>query len=845
MKKNTSYHTNKANYFFLKKIFAIIIFAFGWHCVFAQNSPNTDSIAAQIEKLRNEKAKLDTTIKRLQDNLQKMDTSAAKAMTPKLFAIQPVESKLQLFREKVYVKTDKATYIAGETIWFKIYNVDGYYNKPLSFEKVAYVEVLGSNQKPVMQAKIELDNGTGKGFLLIPFSLNSGAYILRAYTSWMKNFPNSIYYEQRLNVINTFKKPDWSNLEQPVKYDIQFFPEGGDLVNDLESTIGFKITDQYGKGLEGNGILINSNGDTITDFHTQKFGMGNFSFTPAENKYYKAAVRINGETIIKDLPVVKASGYVLHLASLDSNHLSIEVQSTNTQTTEPVYLSVQTKHLLKSTFKKSTNNGFTNFIIDVDSLGEGISQFTLYNANHQAVCERLYFKQPQHKLNIGISTNQPIYKRRAPGTVDITFSHKADEQHNVSISIVNFDSLQTLPETDIQSYLWLSSDIGGYIESAAYYFLASSPELKAAADNLMLTQGWRKFTADSAYFYTARQLKFMPETEGPLVTGTTISKTDGQVISNIQTYVSSPGEVFQLRNAVSDSKGTIRFAFKNNPGNDQLIFQPATGQVNNASISLDNPFAEDSVSSPFSPFRLSPSWQKQLETHSLNVQSQNIYLKEFNYLLSPERLDSFQFYGKADRTYYLDDYTRFITMDEVMREIVAEAKVRKQGNNFLFEVKNNATNTFFTDNPLMLIDGVPVFNPDKVIAIDPLKVSKIDVVARKYFIGGNDYNGVISYSTYKHDLAGYELPADATVLRFEGPQLKREFYSPQYPATPKASHIPDFRTVLFWKPDHISINSTDAIPFNTSDVPGNYMITVEGITSEGLCGSSSYFFKVE
>jgi hypothetical protein len=44
-------------------------------------------------------------------------------------------------QEKMYVHTDKSTYVAGEIIWFKLYNVDAAQHTPLQLSKVAYVDV--------------------------------------------------------------------------------------------------------------------------------------------------------------------------------------------------------------------------------------------------------------------------------------------------------------------------------------------------------------------------------------------------------------------------------------------------------------------------------------------------------------------------------------------------------------------------------------------------------------------------------------------------------------------------------------------------------------------------------
>ncbi|OZA55356.1 MAG: hypothetical protein B7X75_07490, partial [Sphingobacteriales bacterium 39-40-5] len=78
-------------------------------------------------------------------------------------------SELNL-QEKIYVHTDRELYLAGEILWFKLYNVNTASNKSIDFSKVAYVEIIDKNQKPVLQAKIAIDKGSGSGSLYLPVS---------------------------------------------------------------------------------------------------------------------------------------------------------------------------------------------------------------------------------------------------------------------------------------------------------------------------------------------------------------------------------------------------------------------------------------------------------------------------------------------------------------------------------------------------------------------------------------------------------------------------------------------------------------------------------------------------
>ncbi len=61
--------------------------------------------------------------------------------------------------------------------------------------------------------------------------------------------------------------------------------------------------------------------------------------------------------------------------------------------------------------------------------------------------------------------------------------------------------------------------------------------------------------------------------------------------------------------------------------------------------------------------------------------------------------------------------------------------VRKRQGHFYFRLLNDPLKIFFDQDPLIVLDGVPIFNADEVMAIDPLRIKKIEIVNKKYFTG--------------------------------------------------------------------------------------------------------------
>ncbi len=115
--------------------------------------------------------------------------------------------KLQKFcteypREEIFIHTDRKEYIAGESIWFKIYLVDRQSNKLSVESRLAYFEILNERKIPVIQKRIKIDNGNGPGQIVLPDTLSSGIYTIRSYTNWMKNFLPSNFFLQKIIVYN-------------------------------------------------------------------------------------------------------------------------------------------------------------------------------------------------------------------------------------------------------------------------------------------------------------------------------------------------------------------------------------------------------------------------------------------------------------------------------------------------------------------------------------------------------------------------------------------------------------------------------------------------------------------
>jgi hypothetical protein len=316
--------------------------------------------------------------------------------------------------------------------------------------------------------------------------------------------------------------------------------------------------------------------------------------------------------------------------------------------------------------------------------------------------------------------------------------------------------------------------------------------------------------------------------------------------ANITAYLSIPGKRIQLYGAVSDQKGKLLFNTKDVYGQQEVVVQTNYTKDSTFQIALESPFSTLFSTKAFSRLLLNPYDKAILADKSVGMQVQRIYAEDKTNMFINPQVDSTAFYHKPDKTYQLDDFTRFPTIEEVIREYVPEASVRRKQGKLHFQTVDRSNETFFTVDPLVLLDGLPVFDTDKLFAFDPLKIQKLDIVARRYFWGPLIVEGILSFTTYKHNMSGFQLDPNALIVEYEGLQRQREFYSPVYEnETQQKSRLPDFRHVLYWSP----VINTDAkgskqVSFYSSDQTGKYIGIIQAITPEGTSACQIFTFEV-
>ncbi|MFZ9982121.1 MAG: hypothetical protein ACO3FI_08830 [Cyclobacteriaceae bacterium] len=741
--------------------------------------------------------------------------------------------------EKVFVHFSQTAIISGELLWFSLFVTDAQSHRPSVLSKIAYAELLDGSNTPLIRDKILLGNGSGFGSFYIPASIPSGVYVFRAYTSWMKNSEPEFYFHKEIRIVNTLRTPETFLLPATSSTpSVSFFPEGGHLVNGLKSRVGFHVKDQSGYGIDAKGFLI-SGKDTVASLQTGLNGLGDFHFTPKKDASFSVVLKDQKGIIIPaQLPDITDFGLVISLEDRGEGNFTLRMQASEPLKGNVYRLLLHCRSSLIEDHSVRLSEGYATHTFTKKSLGPGINHLTILNEEGQPVAERLIFKKPDPSA-FKVFSGQQVYNVRS--RAQVSWSGVPDSLTRLSVAVVRTDSLDS--GIDIVSGLYLSSDLHGLVETPEYYF-SDNHDAEPMADILMLTHGWRRFDVSNLHSGKARSYRFLPELKAHLISARILDASEKPVPGKTA-YLAEPGKIIRLYTAMSDSAGRLFFEVKPGMRGSRLIIQPDRSD-SLLHVIAESPFSDKYRKLRPSILKLSPLVADGLTQRSIDMQVQDIFREQETFFTTPPPAqDTIPFYGTPDESYRLDDYVRFPSIEEVLREFVKGVWVRKKEGNFSLTILDKDVNRMFDKAPVLLVDGVPVRNANRLFEADALKIRQIDVVTRKFFTGPLVTEGLISLHSYNGDMAGLNPDRGSAIADLSGLEEKRIFHAPSYGTIQsRESRLPDRRRVLSFN-HHLSAGPGLGIhEFYTSDVEGNYFIIVNGLTPAGLPFTGTAEFRV-
>ncbi|HLF32746.1 MAG TPA: hypothetical protein VI583_00825, partial [Cyclobacteriaceae bacterium] len=410
--------------------------------------------------------------------------------------------------ERAYLHTDKPFYVTGEDIWFKAYLMLGPYQTPDTISSVLYVELVSEEGAVMERRQVRINEGLGFGDFHLHRNILPGNYMLQAYTRYMQNFDDSFFYRKGIKILQVYQTEAGVNTAARERFDsrenafttppvlLRFFPEGGDLVEGVVNYVAFKATEPTGKGIEAEGIIVNSAGIEILKFRAKRFGLGLFTLVPVRGEIYTAILKINSVELKFPLPASLKNGYAMHIAK-DRNDLNLWVRNNMGSDMEGAFVIGHYRGFPFITIHGERGKNIINSPVNLTNIPSGILHFTFFDSLGIPHCERLvYHENEAEMLEFSIKSDKENYKKREKVTVDIRCTGQQGNPllTNISLSVTNTSVINPDPlKSNIMSYFNLESDLKGAIENPGYYFNTENKDRLELLDVLLLTHGWRRF----------------------------------------------------------------------------------------------------------------------------------------------------------------------------------------------------------------------------------------------------------------------------------------------------------------------------------------------------------------
>jgi hypothetical protein len=776
---------------------------------------------------------------------------------------QKIDSVLSLYHdnyqpEKIHIHFDKSAYQKGETIWFKAYLLAG--ETVSDFSRNFFVDWYDDAGQLIKHTVNPVFESSSRAQFNVPANYTGEMLHLKAYTRWMLNFDTAFLYTKDIRV--THADSSIKNTRKPsVTTSLHFFPEGGELVNGVSSTVAFLANNQSGKPVAVRGAILNSRNELIDSFASSHDGMGSFAFEPSAKEIYTCNwIDEYGISHSNTLPAAKDNGVVLE-SQLMPDKVVFAVKRSSEVADHfkllRIVASMNQQMVFSATINLS-NKKISAGEIPTGTLQTGILQVTIFDANWVPVAERVLFvKNQDYAFYPELKMATQRFGKRMRNDIEITVPDTL--RSNFSISVTDAGLVHD-SSTNIFSQLLLQGDLKGYIPNAASYFVKDDDDTRRNLDLIMLTHGWRRYKWDDI---VKGKLPVLPypldsdyvQIKGRMYTNGQGAIRAGQSIALIMQGKDSSKQYFMLpvkQDGSFNQRGMIFF-------DTARLFYQLTGDKRLSEVAT----VRFQYGLPLVPYAQVIKLARFEEPDSLQLLNNQLFYagiaRNKKSLDSGFTLQEVTVQSKFKSPFDILDekYTTglFNSRNSYSFDVANDERTRGQQNLFYYLQnmipglsmslpilgQNGANETNPNNVPgLNWRDGTPeIFlneipsDAERTMGIPMSEIAYIKVFRPPFMSAtGSGASGAIAIYTKKPSDANNLIKGLNSAL-ITGYTAYKEFYSPDY--TMPQSKLPDTRATLYWNPYVMTDKKmrTVKLEFFNNDITKKFRIVLEGVNAMG------------
>lgn len=792
----------------------------------------------------------------------------------KLF--KPYEVYFHGDREWVYTHLNKSAYIHGDDVWFTSYVLNPANKQLNTSTSKLYVELWSPEKKLLSRKILFVKEGTTNHYIHLADSLAPGSYCFRAYTTWMRNFYSDNDLSSVITVLGQNKLPERQRAESkgsPEKgerkpgytpssvlrspsstastfalrpgYDIQLLPESGTFLEGADNLLGIKATDSNGKGLKITGTAFTADNQEITDFSTNEYGMSSFTIPHTTNQQYTVKVNLpDGTKRDLQVPKAEAKGVIIQINPFrpDAVWLRIQTNDITRQLNKAYIVMVHANGLLFKNYRfRFSKENVMHFKIKKEEMKSGIIYATIFDENLTPLAERIFYNQDGSiKGNLSLKA-EPLANDLVKVNVNITDSLTTPEFSKLSVSVLPGETRSNYFNNSLLSESILHPALHGMIENPNSYFEKNDFDHAVAINNLLLTQGWRKYDWPTILKDSIPKFTF-PFEEAFTVEGTVKNWLKNKTDAKSKVSLFSPLNKLFLTAPVNNA-GAFKF--------DRVYLADSTWVMTSAVSDKGKDWNRAVLMSIPEYSMGAPDIQPTIAVQNKEVKEviENIPQLTKDVIQLPEMVVTAQkktpfadniYVGATDKVVEVtkDNYREFDNMEMLLMikfNVHTEFKDAGDGSSgYSFNTGRGTVSFSAAPTPIMMLDGMKVYDAQTILDL-PIEYVEAVSVNKDGFGGGMGASGgVISVVTRK--VPFFVNTAQATNMKrliVHGYASPRKYFEPKYLIQPGTADYNRY-AAIFWKPDLITdVKNTASFNFYVPKEINTLTIRAEGISFDG------------
>ena len=390
-------------------------------------------------------------------------------------------------------------------------------------------------------------------------------------------------------------------------------------------------------------------------------------------------------------------------------------------------------------------------------------------------------------------------------------------------------------------------------EKATINLLLSPETLSRLEGDLLISLSERTMKYESQSFIQSVVLPAEPkvEKEGIILEGSVIDLNTKKSFPNGCVYLSIPDSIPKLQYFLTGDDGRFSFHLTGYFGNIPAVIQAFDPEKKRLlKIFLNH---RDSLISAVPKYSIIPisaasvASAADLQSDATNDIALTTLRKIFNIqeitlrhpVLTSKK--DYPFYGIPSEIIHPNSFIDLPDFTEISRELLPGVKFRAYNRIPTMQVLNPLTQNYFAEQPLVLLNGVPVLDLNVIKNLGTKDIERIELCRNERFYGNLAFQAVVAIYTPKKDLSLLKESYDLVKINLDAIQPTASLNIPKEAILPNE---PDLRKVLLWNPGLKKAENIQ-LDFSTSDVKGSYMLIIRGKAKDGSIIRKDQIFEVK